>query len=208
MVFALFYLIWCIDSWIMGYLCWIQSHSRCLADICGALHCDLVMDSVPRKTKCNPAAAAKNQHLCEVAMYEWCSPLLILAFFLYSYFNDLCRALLILVFQSMRVLQQAVFMVTFYFICHNCKFVTFYKFLSDNDIAFWCHRVVTEFFLRQFCDAHTCTGGRKPFSRGHRVKLTITLTSFLLCMLRYTLQARKQVTKTYSYTFLINLLKV
>lgn len=140
-------------------------------------------------------------------MYEWCSPLLILAFFLYSYFNDLCRALLILVFQSMRVLQQAVFMVTFYFICHNCKFVTFYKFLSDNDIAFWYHWVVTEFFLRQFCDAHTCTGGRKPFSRGHRVKLTITLTSFLLCMLWYTLQARKQVTKTYSYTFLINLLK-
>jgi hypothetical protein len=70
MVFALFYLIWCIDSWIMGYLCWIQSHSRCLADICGALHCDIVMDSVPRKTKCNPAAAAKNQHLCEVA-YVW-----------------------------------------------------------------------------------------------------------------------------------------
>ncbi|BBH00489.1 C2H2-like zinc finger protein [Prunus dulcis] len=25
-----------------------------------------------------------------------------------------------------------------------------------------------EFFLRQFCDAHTCTGGQKPFSQGRR----------------------------------------
>uniref|UniRef100_A0A5B6YJI0 C2H2-type domain-containing protein n=1 Tax=Davidia involucrata TaxID=16924 RepID=A0A5B6YJI0_DAVIN len=43
------------------------SHSKCLADLCGALHCDLVMDSnsLPRKTRCNPAAAAKNRHLCE-----------------------------------------------------------------------------------------------------------------------------------------------
>ncbi|GLT61278.1 hypothetical protein SLA2020_339970 [Shorea laevis] len=60
------------------------SHSRCFADICGALHCDLVMDSAPRKTKCNPAAAAKNQHLCESLA-------------------DTC-------FRLMRVLQQAVFM--------------------------------------------------------------------------------------------------
>ncbi|KAK9108366.1 hypothetical protein Syun_024377 [Stephania yunnanensis] len=41
------------------------SHSMCLADLCGALHCDLVMDSKLRKTKCNPAAASKNRHLCE-----------------------------------------------------------------------------------------------------------------------------------------------
>ncbi|XP_048230367.1 uncharacterized protein LOC8260317 isoform X2 [Ricinus communis] len=41
------------------------SHSRCLADVCGALHCDFVMDSATRKTKCNPAAAARNKHLCE-----------------------------------------------------------------------------------------------------------------------------------------------
>ncbi|KAJ6776871.1 ZINC FINGER PROTEIN-RELATED [Salix koriyanagi] len=25
---------------------------------------------------------------------------------------------------------------------------------------------LNEFFLRQFCDAHTCSGGRKPFSKG------------------------------------------
>lgn len=41
------------------------NQSRCLADVCGALHCDLVINPMPRKTKCNPAAAAKNQHLCE-----------------------------------------------------------------------------------------------------------------------------------------------
>ncbi|KAE8021394.1 hypothetical protein FH972_007288 [Carpinus fangiana] len=85
------------------------SHSRCLADICGALHCDLVMDSVPRKTKCNPAAAAKNQHLCE-SLADTCFP------------------------------------------------------VNGGPSAGRLH----EFFLRQFCDAHTCTGGRKPFSRGHR----------------------------------------
>lgn len=26
-----------------------------------------------------------------------------------------------------------------------------------------------EFFLRQFCDAHTCSGGSKPFPKGGRV---------------------------------------
>ncbi|KAJ8768084.1 hypothetical protein K2173_021024 [Erythroxylum novogranatense] len=41
------------------------THRRCLADVCGALHCDRVMSSLPHKTKCNPAAAARNKHLCE-----------------------------------------------------------------------------------------------------------------------------------------------
>ncbi|KAG8501286.1 hypothetical protein CXB51_003379 [Gossypium anomalum] len=49
------------------------SHSRCLADLCGALHCDLVMDSSLRKTKCNPAAAARNKHLCE-SLADSCFP--------------------------------------------------------------------------------------------------------------------------------------
>ncbi|KAJ8767167.1 hypothetical protein K2173_013564 [Erythroxylum novogranatense] len=43
------------------------THRRCLADVCGALHCDRVMSSLPHKTKCNPAIAALNKHLCEVA---------------------------------------------------------------------------------------------------------------------------------------------
>ena len=54
----------------MACFCWIQSHNMCMADLCGALHCDIVMDSAPRKTKCNPAAAARNKHLCEVPS-EW-----------------------------------------------------------------------------------------------------------------------------------------
>lgn len=41
------------------------SHSKCLADLCGALHCDVLDESKSRKTKCNPAAAARNRHLCE-----------------------------------------------------------------------------------------------------------------------------------------------
>ncbi|KAJ4712504.1 C2H2-like zinc finger protein [Melia azedarach] len=41
------------------------SHSKCLADLCGALHCDFVMKSKSSKSKCNPAAVARNRHLCE-----------------------------------------------------------------------------------------------------------------------------------------------
>ncbi|KAJ0080812.1 hypothetical protein Patl1_10971 [Pistacia atlantica] len=41
------------------------SHSNCLADLCGALHCDFVMNSKSSKAKCNPAAVARNRHLCE-----------------------------------------------------------------------------------------------------------------------------------------------
>ncbi|KAL0425305.1 UNVERIFIED_CONTAM: hypothetical protein Sradi_1065300 [Sesamum radiatum] len=44
------------------------SHGKCLADLCGALHCDFMMNSQSRKTKCNPAAAARNRHLCEVVL--------------------------------------------------------------------------------------------------------------------------------------------
>lgn len=44
----------------------IQSHGKCLADLCGALHCDFVMNSKSSRSKCNPAAVAKNRHLCEV----------------------------------------------------------------------------------------------------------------------------------------------
>ncbi|KAH0880721.1 hypothetical protein HID58_068115 [Brassica napus] len=37
--------------------------TKCLADLCGALHCDFVLSSKKAKSKCNPAAAAKNRHL-------------------------------------------------------------------------------------------------------------------------------------------------
>ncbi|XWS30447.1 hypothetical protein CRYUN_Cryun24cG0118600 [Craigia yunnanensis] len=103
------------------------SHSRCLADLCGALHCDLVMDSVARNTKCNPSAAARNKHLCE-SLADSCLP------------------------------------------------------VSNGPVSGRLH----EFFLRQFCDAHTCTGGPKPFSKGRKKRTSLlyisisTLTLMLL----------------------------
>ncbi|XP_073139750.1 uncharacterized protein [Henckelia pumila] len=85
-----------------------SSQDKCLADLCGALHCDFVINSSSRK-KCNPAAAARNRHLCE-DLANTCFP------------------------------------------------------SSNGPSAARLH----EFFLRQFCDAHTCSKGRKPFSRGGR----------------------------------------
>lgn len=51
------------------FLCFVsnfQSNAKCLADLCGALHCDFLLNPKSFKTKCNPAAVAKNRHLCEV----------------------------------------------------------------------------------------------------------------------------------------------
>lgn len=48
---------------------WFQTGTKCLADLCGALHCDFVLSSKKGKSKCNPAAAAKNRHLCEVLLF-------------------------------------------------------------------------------------------------------------------------------------------
>ncbi|KAJ9683307.1 hypothetical protein PVL29_019058 [Vitis rotundifolia] len=95
------------------------SQNKCLADVCGALHCDHVMDSKLQMTKCNPAAAARNRHLCE-SLADGCFP------------------------------------------------------VSGGPSASRLH----EFFLRQFCDAHTCTGGRKPFSRGRKKRTSV----FYLCI--------------------------
>ncbi|KAK9726748.1 hypothetical protein RND81_05G234500 [Saponaria officinalis] len=74
------------------------SSSKCLADLCGALHCDHVLNSKASRSKCNPAAAVRNRHLCE------------------------------------------------------------------GSSASRLHAL----FLQQFCDAHTCARGRKPFPRGGR----------------------------------------
>ncbi|CAI0457195.1 unnamed protein product [Linum tenue] len=96
-----------LDEWHFDTL--DTSPGRCLADSCGALHCDLVMDS-PRKTKCNPAAAARNKHACEVGL-----------------------------------------------------------FVGYMTVTICTTTSLLDLFLRQFCDAHTCKGGRKPFSRGGKV---------------------------------------
>nr|KAJ0205421.1 hypothetical protein LSAT_V11C500232730 [Lactuca sativa] len=83
------------------------SEGNCLAELCGALHCDHVINSVVPKSKCNPAAAARNRHLCE-SLADSCFP------------------------------------------------------VHQGPSAGRLH----ELFLRQFCDAHTCSGRIKPFSRG------------------------------------------
>ncbi|XP_008807207.2 uncharacterized protein LOC103719646 [Phoenix dactylifera] len=91
-----------------------DSQGRCLADLCGALHCDLMADFKKTKTKCNPAAAARNRHLCE-SLADSCFP------------------------------------------------------TNQGRTASHLH----ELFLRQFCDAHTCSGGRKPFSRGGKKQSSV-----------------------------------
>ncbi|KHG26109.1 Zinc finger C2H2 [Gossypium arboreum] len=83
------------------------NQSKCLADLCGALHCDFVINSNLLKAKCNPAAATRNRHLCE-SLANSCFP------------------------------------------------------ISQSPSA----RRLHELFLRQFCDAHTCSGKAKPFPRG------------------------------------------
>ena len=60
----------------------IQSHSKCFADLCGALHCDLVMNSRAPKAKCNPAAVVRNRHLCEVVLGTYLLVLFQSVFFL------------------------------------------------------------------------------------------------------------------------------
>ncbi|KAG4970001.1 hypothetical protein JHK82_035696 [Glycine max] len=84
-----------------------ESHGKCLGDLCGALHCDAVMNFKSSRSKCNPAAAARNRHLCE-NLADNCFP------------------------------------------------------ISEGPSAGRLH----ELFLHQFCDAHTCSGKHKPFSRG------------------------------------------
>ncbi|KAI3512838.1 hypothetical protein L1887_20158 [Cichorium endivia] len=102
------------------------SQGNCLAELCGALHCDHVLNSVVPKTKCNPAAAARNRHLCE-SLADSCFP------------------------------------------------------VHQGPSAGRLH----ELFLRQFCDAHSCTGKFKPFSRGGKKHTNIfyLAMSILILML-------------------------
>ncbi|GAV68004.1 hypothetical protein CFOL_v3_11507 [Cephalotus follicularis] len=90
------------------------SHSKCLADLCGALHCDYVKNSKSPKSKCNPAAVARNRHLCE-SLADSCFP------------------------------------------------------ISQGSSASRLH----ELFLRQFCDAHSCSGKRKPFPREGKKRTSV-----------------------------------
>ncbi|KAL6638191.1 hypothetical protein ACP70R_025763 [Stipagrostis hirtigluma subsp. patula] len=86
-----------------------NSQGRCLADLSGALHCDLMMEFKKPKSKCNAAAAERNRHVCE-SLADSCFP------------------------------------------------------INQGLSASRLH----EFFLRQFCDAHTCSRSTKPFPKGGR----------------------------------------
>ncbi|XP_024025015.1 uncharacterized protein LOC21391554 isoform X1 [Morus notabilis] len=99
--------------------------SRCIADLCGALHCDHVMNTKLPKTKCNPAAVARNRHLCE-SLADSCFP------------------------------------------------------VQQGPSASRLH----ELFLHQFCDALTCSGKQKPFSRGGKKQTSILyLASSILTLM-------------------------
>ncbi|XP_021720228.1 uncharacterized protein LOC110687893 [Chenopodium quinoa] len=100
--------------------------SKCLADLCGALHCDHVLNTKSPKAKCNHAAAARNRHLCE-SLADACFP------------------------------------------------------VTHGPSASRLH----ELFLQQFCYAHTCSGGKKPFSRGGRKETSLLYfaASILIIML-------------------------
>ncbi|KAJ6812292.1 uncharacterized protein M6B38_149360 [Iris pallida] len=99
-----------------------DSQGRCLADLCGALHCDLMDDTKKSKNKCNPGAMSRNRHLCE-SLADSCFP------------------------------------------------------TNQGRSTSRLH----ELFLRQFCDAHTCNGGKKPFSRGGRKQSSVFYVA--LCIL-------------------------
>ncbi|KAL1198662.1 hypothetical protein V5N11_027565 [Cardamine amara subsp. amara] len=107
------------------------SHGRCLADLCGALHCDLVVDTARLKSKCNPAAAARNRHLCE-SFANSCFP------------------------------------------------------VDKGPSANRLH----DFFLRQFCDGHTCSGGSRPLSIKPKSSsmwyIIISIVTLILLLLNYT----------------------
>ncbi|KAL9228417.1 hypothetical protein vseg_004003 [Gypsophila vaccaria] len=90
------------------------SSGKCLADLCGALHCDHILNSKASRSKCKPAAATRNRHLCE-SLADACFP------------------------------------------------------ASQGPSASRLHAL----FLHQFCDAHTCEKGRKPFPRGGRKESSV-----------------------------------
>ncbi|CAN8251797.1 unnamed protein product [Cochlearia groenlandica] len=129
--------------------------TKCLADLCGALHCDFVLSSSKKaKSKCNPAAVAKNRHLCE-SVANSCFP------------------------------------------------------VSQGPSASRLH----EHFLRQFCDAHTCTGRIKPFPRGGKKEsgvfyLAISILTLMLLPLFYLLVFLYQREKRHGTQELRRIIKV
>ncbi|KAL3681160.1 hypothetical protein R1sor_024116 [Riccia sorocarpa] len=110
------------------------SANRCLADVCGAIHCDHVASQgkAGAKKRCNRAAVIKNKHLCE-SLASSCFP------------------------------------------------------PEDGAVALQ----LNEFFLRQFCDSHTCDGTPKHFPRGSGVRknkslfMAVCLFTIILLLIFY-----------------------
>ncbi|KAL2641860.1 hypothetical protein R1flu_009447 [Riccia fluitans] len=105
------------------------SANRCLADVCGAIHCDHVANEgkAAAKKRCSRAAVIKNKHLCE-SLANSCFP------------------------------------------------------PEEGGVALQ----LNEFFLRQFCDSHTCDGKPKHFPRGSGVRKNKSLY-MALCLFTITL---------------------
>ncbi|KAJ7539071.1 hypothetical protein O6H91_11G076000 [Diphasiastrum complanatum] len=108
-----------------------MSRQNCLADVCGAIHCDY-MDSKHKKQyahrKCNPSVSRRNQHLCENLANSCFPP-------------------------------------------------------KESAVSSRLH----DFFLRQFCDAHSCKQAQKIFPRGNGrtggKALYYVLTTLTFCLL-------------------------
>lgn len=108
------------------------------------------------------------------------------------FINIPCRVLQIVVFLLTTVPQLAFFMVFFCIFKKTiCLVSVTFMFLVTN-IFCWHSDILVDFFLRQFCDAHTCSGKRKPFSKGGKVRLSFSYCSSLdfrvelcLCLIIY-----------------------
>lgn len=101
----------------------------------------------------------------------------------------LFRVLPIVVSQWAKVPQLAVFMVWF-LTDKPSKWILAHSILNVSQISsLKCAQIILfgfvffmneEHFLRQFCDAHTCTGSNKPFPRGGKVR-SIKPLQLLMC---------------------------
>lgn len=99
----------------------------------------------------------------------------------HNFISILCRVLPIVVFQSAKILQQAVFMVCYFVLPFIIRLKQVVYLLSASYYIAFGIINVTEFFLRQFCDAHTCTGNQKPFSRGRKVLKRLSIRFIYFC---------------------------
>jgi hypothetical protein len=68
-----------------------------MADLCGALHCNLMMPFKKPKGKCNAAAATRNRHLCEALIIFLVSDINLFGWLVLCYFDNVQDTYLILI---------------------------------------------------------------------------------------------------------------